>query len=335
MRSILSTCFFCVAFLTMSAQNIHTMSEIIKTMEASEIRYSLETGNPTPTDYSELLLTNDFYKKEVDGSYVVVRYEPSDSANYYMDIAESFFEIQNMEQARYNYMKTLEADPSYYKVWVYIGDTYYHQQRYSEALSWYQKAIDSNYLDYLAHWACANAHMHLGHPDKALREITIAKVLNRNNPRLTTQLTTIYHLNKKNYTDWYFTPIYSLSEDYDEEEDVSIVRIVYKDYWMSYAFAKAVWKYEPGYAEAMDNNIVVGEKEAVAAYLTMASVQKEAKKAIATKVLKSALDNRCFESYVIYEALLPSMPQIAMFLDKDGIEAMASYILDVRSKIKK
>ena len=336
MRTLFSICFSCIAFYSVSAQNIHSMREIIQTMDDSKITYSLQTGNPSPTDYSELVLTNDFYQTEIDGStHAVTRYEPNDSAMFYMEQAESFFEKNDFNQARNYYMKTLKVFPSYYKVWVYIGDTYYHQNSYSDALSWYQKAIDSNYLDYLAHWACANAYVHLGQPDKALKEITIAKVLNRNNPRLTTQLIRIYGLNKKNYTDWYFTPIYDLSEDYDTESDEETVRIVYKDYWMTYAMAKAVWKYEPGYAEAMGNNLVLGEKEAVFAYWVIASSNKAAKKTLPAKVLKLALDNSCYDAYVIYEALLPENPSIALYLGEEGIGMIADYILDVRSKVKK
>ena len=218
---------------------------------------------------------------------------------------------------------------------VYIGDTYYAQQRYSDALTWYRRAIDSNYIDYLAHWACANALVYLGQQDKALREITIAKVLNRNNPRITTKLVEIYRLNKKNYNDWYFTPLYELSDDYDAESEKVTVKIRFKDYWMSYAMAKAVWKYEPGYAEAMGNNLVLGEKEAVFAYWVIASSNKAAKKTLPTKVLKLALDNSCYDAYVIYEALLPENPSIALYLGEEGIGMIADYILDVRSKVKK
>lgn len=338
MKTILSTCLFCFAVMTLQAQKIHDPAEIIRIMDTSDIIYSFDAGSFTPDipDYSEKVLYNNFYiRKLPDGSMVVKQYEPNDSAAYQYELAESFFGQMDMEQARYHYEKALKADPTYYKVLVYIGDTYYHQQRYSEALTWYRRAIDSNYIDYLAHWACANALVYLGQQDKALREITIAKVLNRNNPRLTTKLMEIYRMNKKSYNDWYFTPLYELSGDYDAESEKITVKIRFKDHWMSYAMAKAVWKYEPGYAEAMGNNLVLGEKEAVLAYWMMASSDKAAKKTLPAKVLKIALDNHCYESYLIYEALLPNRPEIALFIDKDGIETMADYILDVRSKIKK
>jgi tetratricopeptide (TPR) repeat protein len=306
-------------------------------MDTSDILYSLDASfTPDIPDYSERVLLNDFYVDRLSENTTTVKhYEPNDSAVYHYEMAETFFQQRNMEQARNHYQLALKADPTYYKVMVYIGDTYYAQQRYSEALTWYRRAIDSNYIDYLAHWACANALVYLGQQDKALREITIAKVLNRNNPRLTTKLMEIYRLNKKNYNDWYFTPLYELSDDYDAESEKITVKIRFKDYWMSYAMAKAVWKYEPGYAEAMDNNLVLGEKEAVFAYWMIASSNKAAKKTLPVKVLKLALDNRCYEAYVIYEALLPENPNIALYLGEEGIGMIVDYILDVRSKVKK
>ena len=337
MKTFLSTCLFCLAVLTLPAQKIHDPMEIISIMDTSDILYSLDAlFTPDIPDYSERVLLNDFYVDRLSENTTTVKhYEPNDSAVYYYDLAETFFQQRDMEQARYHYEKALKADPAYYKVMVYIGDTYYAQQRYSDALTWYRRAIDSNYIDYLAHWACANALVYLGQQDKALREITIAKVLNRNNPRITTKLMEIYRLNKKNYNDWYFTPLYELSDDYDAESEKVTVKIRFKDYWMSYAMAKAVWKYEPGYAEAMGNNLVLGEKEAVFAYWVIASSNKAAKKTLPAKVLKLALDNRCYEAYVIYEALLPENPNIALYLGEEGIGMIADYILDVRSKVKK
>lgn len=335
MRALITTCILCVVFLSVSAQKIHTVKEILQVMDSSEYTYLIDNKEPAPVDYSQFVLTNDFYKKVDGNSKTISRYEPNDSAIFYMEIAESFYNQSDMDQARDYYIKTLNADSTYYKALVYLGDTYYHQRRFSEALTYYQKAIESNYVDYLAHWACANAYLYLGYPDMALKEITVAKILNRNNPRLTTRLMEIYKLNKKNYTDWYFTPIYSVDEDYDKEDDRLVVKIAFKDYWMSYALAKAVWKYEPGYAEAMGNDFVLGEKEALGAYLQAADVYKSAKKAIATKVLYLAMEKRYTDAYVVYEAVLPSNPEIAMYLGKEGVETIVSYILDVRSQIKK
>lgn len=336
MKKILLSCLLCIVSFSLPAQKIHDPAEIIKIMDASQIRYSLEALTTTEIpDFSERVIYHEFYgKKSPDGSFVVKQYELNDSAAHHYQIAEKFFEQKNHEQARYHYRKALEADPTCYKVMVYIGDTYYHQQRYVEALTWYQRATDSNYIDYLAHWACANALVYMGKQEQALREITIAKVLNRNNPRLTSKLQEIYHLNKKSYNDWYFVPLYDLSEDNDAEGKRT-VKIRFKEYWLPYAMAKAVWKYEPGYAESMGNNIILGEKEAVLSYWIMVSSHKEGKKTMPAKALKLAMESNCFESYVIYEALLPAMPEIAMYIGKEGIEAIASYILDVRSKIKK
>lgn len=304
-------------------------------MNDSQVHYSIREGDFSDSviDYSQFVLSNDLYRIEENGSYVIKRYELTDEAGSYFNDAENFFQKKDYANARKNYKKVLELCPTYYKVLVYMGDTYFHERDYVNARVWYTKAIESNYIDYLAHWACANANLYLNDFETALKEISIAKVLNRNNPRLTTKLLEIYKYNKLSYNDWYLEPKYSLSESYDVKEEKDVVNIAYQDYWLPYALVKAVWQYEPNYAESMNNSNFMESKESIAS-IALTMDKKLVKKHIELKGLQKSLDEGFFAAYVIYEDMLPQNPSIALYLDESDIETIVNYLIKVRSKVK-
>lgn len=337
MKRILLSFIMMLSVFFLSAQDLHTIQEILEIMEQSSLSYSISNGTEFDVpDYAENLISNDIYRVKEDGvHYEIKNYELSKEASGYFDDAEDFFQQKNYPAARKNYQKVLELCPTYYKAMVYIGDTYFHERDLDNAQEWYQRAIDNNYIDYLAHWALGNTLLFKEDFGKAMKEISIAKVLNRNNPRLTTKLQEIYKYNKKEYKDWYLRPLYKLDEAYDSKKEKDIIKVTYKDYWMPYALVKAVWAYEPGYAESMgpDNLGLLQEKEAIAAILVTMD-KKLVKKDIALKTLQYAFDNKEYEMYVVFERLLPEMPQIPLYLEPDVIESIADYIVNTRCKVK-
>lgn len=337
MKKLILFVALCVSVFLVNAQKLHSIQEILEIMGDSDLSYSISNDAALETpDYTDKLVSNDIYRVKEDGQhYVIKNYELTKEASGYFDDAEEFFQQKNFADARKNYQKVLEICPSYFKAMVYIGDTYFHEKDFDKAQLWYQKAIDNNYIDYLAHWALSNTFLNKGEYSKALKEISIAKVLNRNNPRLTTKLQEIYKFNKKQYNDWYLTPLYYVDEAYDSKKEKDIVKVSYKDYWLPYAMVKAVWAYEPGYAESMGSDPVglVQEKEAIAAVL-MTVDKKIAKKDIALKTLQYAVDNKEFETYVVFERILPENPQISLYLEPEAIEGIADYIVNMRCKVK-
>ncbi len=306
-------------------------------MDESSVSYTLKSLDaPIRTEITDRpVFTNDFYRVETDSGLIVKQYELSENAGELFQKAEDCFEKGDLVQARKYYEEVLKVEPTYYKCLVYIGDTYLQSRYFNEALKFYEQAVEANPIDYLAHWGLAHACLLLGQKDRAVREITIAKVLNRNNPRLQQMLNTIYAAKKMVYNDWYFEPQYALSEEYNEEREKNVVVISYSDFWLPYAMVDAVWKYEPGYADEMGDDPygLVQNKEAVAALLTVGD--KKMKKQVAFKVLQAALDERKFDAYQIYEYLLPQYPAFAMLLSDDNLQQLADYVLNIRNKFKK
>lgn len=324
-----------MAGTALQAQKVHTIREILDIMNDSDVSYSLSQGDFSESayDYSELVLGNNVYRTGEFGSYEIHEYELTEEAEALLNEAENFFQQENYTSARSRYQKVLEQNPTCYNVMVYIGDTYFHEGNFQKASEWYKKAIKENYIDYLAHWAYANASYFRGDKETALREITVAKVLNRNNPRLTKKLQEIYKLNKLEYKDWYFTPKYAVEQTYDAKRDKDVVSISAEELWLPYALVQAVWEYEPNYAESMNNSLLLRHKEAVGA-VAVTMEKNDMKKNLALKTLKKALDGGYYEAYVVYEDILTTNPRVCWQLDENAINSLVDYVLNVRCKVK-
>ena len=333
----LSLFLLCLATtLCLSAQspNIHTPSEIVKIMDDSQISYSLASGNFTPTDFSQKVLRTSYYRIKNDSIYEVKAFEPEGKAKEMFDKAEELFSDYDFTGARKAYQDALALDPNLYVAITYIGETYLYEKDYTSAVIWFEQAIEANYIDYLAHWGLAHACVYTGELKRALKEITITKILDRNNQNINMMFNSIYKLNKVNYTDWYLDPLFAISTDYDEDRDKDVVIIKFHEDWLAYALVYAVWKYEPGYAESMNNNEMLKEKEAL--FCTYASYnKKQLKKNLPIRMFELAIKEGMLDPYIIYDGFLPYNPSVALILDAKDIEAIADYVINVRSKIKK
>lgn len=322
--------------LCLSAQspNIHTPAEIIKIIEDSPISYTLVSGNFSPTDFSKKVLRTTFYRTQNDSAYEVKTFEPEGKAKELFDQAEELFSDYDFTGARKAYQDALAIDPNLYVAITYIGETYLYEKDYTSAVLWFEQAIEANYIDYLAHWGLAHACIYTGELKRALKEITITKILDRNNQNINAMFNSIYKMNKVNYTDWYLDPLFSISTDYDEDRDKDIVKIKFHEDWLAYALVYAVWEYEEGYAESMGNNQFLREKEAI--FCTFAGYnKKQLKKSPAIRMFELAAHEGVIDPYIVYDAFLPYNPSIALYLEKKDIEAIADYVINIRSKIKK
>lgn len=327
--------FFLLPFFAVYGQDLHTPKQIYEIIEKSEISYAiseLKTKIDAP-DRSNNVNYNNSYRVYKDSSMFTYKYEPSEEVQMWADSGEAYFVKGDTRKAREMYMKVLSIDPSYYKVITYIAQTYGIEKNYTESELWYKKAIDRNYIDYLAHWLLADIYRINGNNKKALEEITIAHILNRNNPRLYKSFAEIYKLEKINYSPWYFNPQHQ--SEFIDHNNISIKTNMD---WLGHALVKAVWQYEPGYSESMgekDNNpiSVLREKEGLVALLYTMD-KKKMKKYPEMNVLQLALDNKQIEEFIFYEIILPDYPMVAYHLPESFIGHISDYIINTRSKVK-
>lgn len=314
------------------AQEIHTPAEILKILEESELTYMIEQLKEQiePVDRSDDVNLNNFYRKEGKGEITSHKYVLKEEAEAYASKAEEYFRKGKVKQAREMYLKVLEEDPEYYKVITYIGQTHGIEKDFDKAIKWYKKAIKSNYIDYMAHWFLADAYKEKGRLNDAVKEITIALVLNRNNPRIQKSFNMIYESKKLKTPEWAFTPQMKL-----DSVGPNKVTLAYGGDWLGYALAKAVWKFEPGYRASMGvkkNTFSTTEEREALAGLVVTFDKKKLKKNPEFKALKNAIDNKMINEYIFYEILLPQFPFVAYQLPAEFIEEIAQYVLKVRGE---
>ena len=316
------------------AQDLHTPAEIIKIMEASPVTYelsTLETSIP-PKDRSDNLNYNDFYRISDGNEISTYKYKPDSGVKACMSAAEMYFEKNKHSLARDMYLHALELDSSYFMAMTYVGQTYGIQGDFEKASEWYLKTINLNYIDYMAHWFLADCYKKLGKNELAVNEITIAHILNRNNPRLLKSLQEIYKINKLEFHDWPFNPQYKI-----DSLDVNKVRIAFETEWLGYALVKALWQYEPGYSESM--GVEAGSfstleyKECLLAVMSSFD-KKKIKNHPEFKAMQLALDKKMITEFILYEIVLPDHPFVAYQLSEQSIKDIKDYVILARGNQK-
>ena len=333
--------FTCICILIMignfsvRGQKLHEPAEIFKILEISDISYNIEELKEAikSTDFSDHLNLNNVYRIQSDSGLFVYGYTLDDDAQQYFNKAEEYFTNKNLDSAIVYYKKVLDIQPNYYKVMTYIGQMNGSLGRLDDALDWYKKTIDANYIDYLAHYLIADIYKLKGDLDNAINEITIARILNRNNPRMAELQFKLYKEKKLKIEDWYFNPQYKIAQ-----KESGVVQVKMNIDWMGYALTKAVWEFEPGYKESMGvkkgTYSSLEDKEAL--LVLYSGLLDNGKKAIKKNTdfinLGKAIENDYLTEFILYEIVLPEHPEVAYQLQKEQIEKIKDYLLTTRHK---
>lgn len=325
-------CLVLIIFLGTSllGQKIHTPAEIFTILEKSTISYSLSTLEKEilPPDRSENLNYNDFYREETKDKISTLQYHLSKEVTADFDKAEKYFQDHEPALARGMYQQALAKDSMCYKALTYIGQMYEMEKNHEKAIEWYQKAIDKNYIDYMSHWFIADVYSAIGEKDKAVEEVTIAWILNRNNPRIQKAVQRIYDLKKIKFPTWTFTPQMEIDSVGENK-----VEIKFQTEWLGWAMVKALWRYEPEYRESMGFKegilSTTQEKEAILSLLTSIK-KKQLKKHPELKMLRKALDEKMIDEFIFFEIFLPEYPSIAFQLPQKFILSIKDYVVKIR-----
>jgi tetratricopeptide (TPR) repeat protein len=330
------SCLFILLFVFSAycfSQTIHSTGEILKIMTDSKLSYEIKILDSTINckDYSDKLNYHDCYRNSTDSGLYTYKFSSNDQSKPIFDKAETFFQSNQLDSALVYYKSSLQADSSLFNVMTYIGQIYGSKGDYRNAIEWYKKAIHHNYIDYMAHWFLADAYLATQVPDKALNEIAIAQILNRNNQRIKKSFIKILEKNKRSTEDWCFNPQMELSKISDNKISVSL-----KDNWTGYAMAKALWTYEPGYRESM--GVATGQystledKECLISLLMgIENAKIKIKDDPQLKILKDAAERKYLDEYILYEIVLPQAPFVAYQLPEQTIQQIKDYIINVRN----
>lgn len=310
---------------------LHDPSEIVKIMEASKIGYEmqmLEEKKPCK-DRSNNINLSSYYQKEKNGILSWAEYVFNADEQKLIMEGERCFRDKKNDSARYYYRKALELYPDCSTLYTYIGQTFDKESKITDANIYYERAIKKNYFDYMAHWFLADNLLDKGEYTRAVDEITMATILNRNNLRIKDSRKHIFATAGIVYKDWCFTPQLEIKKI--EENHISVKSDAS---WMGYALENALWEYEPGYKESLDSNVTLKYREALAALLVTMSADKDEnwKADPALVTLKRALKEKNIQEYLYYDIVLPEYPSAVFLFPAAYLSDIKNYVLNVRSK---
>lgn len=312
---------------------LHSPQEILQIMDNSDLTYEIDAideeldceqdDNNVNTVYMYSLDADDGREKAI--------YKMSDEAEAYFLKAEQFFIAKEIDSARRYYGLVADLHKDFSMPVTYIGQSYEIQGDTSKAIEYYEKAVKLNFYDFTAHWFLADCYLNKGMVDSAIRQITVANVLNRNNPRLKQSLKSIYKTAGKTYNEWCFIPQVKVSKSGKK------VAVKYASNWIGFALAKAVWEYEPGYRKQMgvtgDGYSIVEDKECLAmlAMTLSGDDKKQWKMEPCLNALMVALDDKLFHEYLAYELVMYKYPGVAYYYSPSYINEIADYVLKIRT----
>ena len=307
--------------------SIHPFNEIYSLIEQSDIVYVLGLLDSTSKIEipEERLLSNLIYMKETDKKKTIHTYNISDSVSYYLNIGDSAYVKNEFDKSVKSYRKVLEIDSSLNFIYTFIGNCFYTANIMDSAIYYLNLSVNKNYYSYQAHWFLADALWNINDTIGCLNHIATAHLLNYYHSEIRKSLKK-YHLRSgKEWKEWSFDPIYSLSK---EGNVVQIQFDTVQFELMPYVMVKALWKFEPGYAEKMigitgstSNFNNLEEKEALLAYVSYLYLLEDT-----TSIPYKAINSDYYNEFIYYEIALKRFPEFFYFSSKQIFNRTKEYL---------
>lgn len=318
-------------FAALSFADENPLKTAMETIKESKTLYSMKLmDKPIPIPDRSNMINIQVYREQTSSGFVVKDFEPTGDAKKFFDKAENYFGSHQYDKARDAYTLALQQDPKLYNAMTYIAQTYGIEKNWDKAEIWYKKAIDANYIDFFAHWMLADIYLMKGQKDLALDEISIAKVLNRNNPRLEAKRKEIYGANGLNIRNWIFNPQVHIARD----SVTGNVNIQADSIWAYYAYVLAAWMYEPKYTEKAKKSVMPETmfRECLMGFAPFMDNKALKDSLEILKRLDKVLEAHRVSDFIFYEIFLPDYPTAALHLDRKQIEGLKDYLIWVNRK---
>lgn len=329
----------CILGLTGFSQDFHSPLEVLKLLTDSELTYDIgmiEESSIEPESGSEpLLLDHGLYLEQSGRSQKLQQYRYPGPQSDVLAKAEAALQAGQTAVARESYLGLLNFQPKNSQIMTYVGQTFGLEGSWAEAEKAYLKAIDLNFIDYMAHWFLSDVYLRQGKNEEALQQVILAHLLNRNNPRIFAALNDTLRANGSRYDDWVFHPIYRMSKV--SEITIRLEFEKANSVWLPYVLVKALWAFEPGYRESMLRNTtelprLIEEKECLLNVMAgHANKHGDAKSDVpAINKLIEATHSKNLSNFILYECLLREDPSLAFRINPDHLEALAAYLRQFR-----
>ncbi len=234
----------------LSAQQLHGPLQIVDIMKKSTINYEVDTllhpiQNPTYKLGGQRM--NKYVKFEDADEILLEVPNPNYNGKLEKLVSRATAEIEKGKEnkARKCLLQAQDIRPSDPRVTNGLAKVYFNQKDYESALYWYERTLEFNAIDTDALVGSANCNSSLNEQEKAVKNITLAHLYNRNDTEIIKVLEGIYQKFGIKYLKKDFVPQYIVTP-----KKANTVKIRYgHSVWMAYAAVKAVWQNEPKFAE--------------------------------------------------------------------------------------
>jgi len=302
---------------------LHTLSEIFQIMKDSPLLYDygpVADSIAAKEDSSKRpVLRGKQYVKKVDGRPTLVEFTVTPEVQQQLDLLNESNQAKNYSLSLGFSRKILELDSTYSYARTLIGDAFYLLEQYDSSIYWLKNSIKHNFADYEAHWFLADALLAKNDTTGAIKELTLAHVLNVNASLLQQSLGEYRKLKGRTFDEWDFRPYAKL----EKKADTVFAR--YGANREGYALVKAVWAYEPGYAERM-----LGRKPDQVSFRML----EEREAVRCARESDSALNKRLakieragyFDEFLLYEIAARRYPEWVPTMPQNLIVRIAEYV---------
>lgn len=293
--------------------------QILRIMEESSLAYIIQAPAEPETEQEKPggVLVPGLVPRERDGAVSVASQALLPALELRMHEAEKRFRQADFEGAIEIYEEVLKSDPTYFQALTLIGDAYFAMGRMKAARRYFEQAIDSNFIDYQAHWFLADTLWSLGLRELALDEIVVAHLLNVNHAVLRKKMIAFHRQMGQDWENWSYEPHVQL------RKDGNTVTIGCQPEWIGYCLVKAVWKYEPGYAESKGKQgqtpfFPAEEKEALVAVLAHNDELSN---------IRSIVSDGFTDAFLLYERVAGKHPVAVLLLPREEFLRLKTYVV--------
>ena len=327
--------FCCGLFIQLQAQSLHTPTEIKQLMDKSSIKFVLDTLSQPILPQNDPVMDQGWYA--IESTKGVQLDQPliltNKKALKYQSKANKYLKKAQFSKAKKYFKAALKESPNSNVLLKQLATTYIKARESSKAEEILIKALTINPIDFQAHELLADIYRKEKNK-AAVKHISFAHVLNRNDQTIIAKLQKIYEANNLVYDKWRLTPQYKI-----EKIQKELVSIDYNGSpWMAYGSCKAIWKYEDGYKENMGHlasvdTYIIEEKECLLnALINYEGLEEGQEKYPELKALGLALEYQYIDDYILYEKISVANPSIMSKLSVEQLERIIYYITDIRAK---
>lgn len=326
---------FCTAFSISNSQNVvNNPNVILQYIEKSPIMYVMEELKDTilPKDQSKNLVENNFYRL-IDGKEIIVlEYDEAIFRDELFKKAEAEFESKNYKEALNYYKKLYDKFPDYAAAQTKQAKCIIKLNNSDDAIDLLRSAISQNYIDYEAHKLLAKLYADMDLIDVAVRYITTAHILNRNDKEINDLRVELFTKKDLRTDNWAFTP--QVKYDASSKE----VMIYTKEQYQFYAYADALWTYDKDYLKTKTipespYNLNRLQETILAHSIALQKVPWYST-IVEGATLKFAFEKMLINEFIYYEIILPQFPDEAQKLSEDQINKLVNYVLTIRGELK-